>query len=295
MKQPSFFIAGAPKCGTTAMDSYLDQHPDIHMGPKELNYFCDDLFEAPYKPRTEENFLSWFAGRTEAVQGEGSVFYMCSRNAAANIRAFNPDAKILIQLRNPLQFLPSHHSQLVFEGYEDLENFADAYDAQEDRRAGRRIPEKCPMNTILDYQAMADFEPQIRRFLDTFPRQQLHFILFDDFKKDLPGEYRKVLEWLGVAPDFTPDFKVVNPNKQVRNRALMSFMRKTPDWVTTASQVIPASWRHGLKEKIKDANTKFTPRDPMPDSLRQRLRADMAEPVARLGALLGRDLGHWLA
>lgn len=29
MKKPDFFLVGAPKCGTTAMCDYLDQHPEI--------------------------------------------------------------------------------------------------------------------------------------------------------------------------------------------------------------------------------------------------------------------------
>ena len=43
MKKPDFFIVGAPKCGTTAMDEYLRQHPDIFMSAKELHFFGKDL------------------------------------------------------------------------------------------------------------------------------------------------------------------------------------------------------------------------------------------------------------
>jgi len=44
MLQPSFFIVGAPKCGTTALCKYLDQHPDIFIPKlKELHYFDTDL------------------------------------------------------------------------------------------------------------------------------------------------------------------------------------------------------------------------------------------------------------
>ena len=41
---PDFFIVGAPKCGTTALYTYLRPHPDIFMPDlKELNFFCTDL------------------------------------------------------------------------------------------------------------------------------------------------------------------------------------------------------------------------------------------------------------
>jgi hypothetical protein len=44
MKQPTFFIAGAPRCGTTALYQYLNQHPQIFMSKvKELSHFVNDF------------------------------------------------------------------------------------------------------------------------------------------------------------------------------------------------------------------------------------------------------------
>src|SRR5579862_8662930 len=42
-KKPDFFIVGAPKSGTTAMDHYLAAHPDIFMAKKEIHFFGSDL------------------------------------------------------------------------------------------------------------------------------------------------------------------------------------------------------------------------------------------------------------
>ena len=44
MCKPDFFIIGAPKCGTTALATYLAEHPNIQLSdPKEPHYFCKDL------------------------------------------------------------------------------------------------------------------------------------------------------------------------------------------------------------------------------------------------------------
>jgi hypothetical protein len=41
---PNFFIAGAPKSGTTSLYHYLGQHPEIYMSPiKEPNYFASEI------------------------------------------------------------------------------------------------------------------------------------------------------------------------------------------------------------------------------------------------------------
>ena len=42
---PDFFIIGAPKCGTTALYSYLDVHPATFMSPvKEPHHFTVDFY-----------------------------------------------------------------------------------------------------------------------------------------------------------------------------------------------------------------------------------------------------------
>lgn len=44
MKQPAFFIASAPRCRTTALYQYLNQHLQIFMSEvKELNHFAHDF------------------------------------------------------------------------------------------------------------------------------------------------------------------------------------------------------------------------------------------------------------
>jgi hypothetical protein len=47
LDRPTFFLVGAPKSGTTAMNSYLSKHPAIYMAPKELHYFSDDVLYGP--------------------------------------------------------------------------------------------------------------------------------------------------------------------------------------------------------------------------------------------------------
>jgi len=62
-RKPNFFIVGAPKCGTTALDCYLRQHPEIFMAPKELHYFgADLLLRQPLKSREGDEYSKIFSG-----------------------------------------------------------------------------------------------------------------------------------------------------------------------------------------------------------------------------------------
>ena len=138
MRRPDFFIVGAPKCGTTAMIDYLKQHPEVFVPDrKELDFFGRDLVFKGHR-LTEEEYLGFFSRATaEKRAGEGSVWYLHSKTAALEIKDFSPNARIIIMLRNPLDMMYSFHSQRLYNGNEDIENFSAALDAEAERTQHR--------------------------------------------------------------------------------------------------------------------------------------------------------------
>ena len=293
---PNFFIVGAPKCATTAMDAYLAAHPDIYMCPrKEMHFFARDLKPDPDGVVAERYRRAFSQVADERIVGESSVFYMLSEVAAREIAAFQPRAKILIMLRDPIDVIASHHSQIVYEGYETEKDLARALALEETRRAahaGRSltIPEK-----VLHYRDVVRFADQVERFHAHFPREQVHIVLFDDVRWDVAAAYEGILRFLGVDPGFQPEFQVRNANKEVRNRAMHRFLRQTPDWFTrTARLLLPsAQSRERLRTALKRLNTRFTRRPPLSPALRAKLADELRPEVERLERLLGRDLSHW--
>src|SRR5512141_2214266 len=96
-RQPDFFIVGAPKCGTTAMNGYLRQHPQIFMPErKDISYFGSDL-KFGRSRITKEEYLSLFRNANGAFRiGESSVWYLYSKTAAEEIKSFAPSASIIV-------------------------------------------------------------------------------------------------------------------------------------------------------------------------------------------------------
>jgi hypothetical protein len=142
MARPNFFIVGAPKCGTTALRQYLLGHPaTFFCEPKEPHYFATDFPSHRYVD-SEQNYLRLFdpAGRECTRIGEASSWYLYSRDALANIRRFDPDAKIIAMLRNPIEMTPSLHAQLLRDFAESEPDLRRAWDLQEERRDPRRLP-----------------------------------------------------------------------------------------------------------------------------------------------------------
>jgi uncharacterized protein with GYD domain len=116
--RPNFVILGAPKCGTTALSEYLREHPRVFVSrPKEPHYFCDD-WDYYYAPgeRTQEHYLHLFDDATDdhLAIGEASVWYLYSTTAARNIAAFDPAMRVIVMVRNPVELVPSLHSQLRY-------------------------------------------------------------------------------------------------------------------------------------------------------------------------------------
>ena len=96
--RPNFFIAGAPKCGTSSMHDYLHQHPECYMSEemKEPGFFNPDLrINTVRRAATEERYLSLFRkGVGKRRIGESSTWYMYSKVAAkmiAELGALDPD------------------------------------------------------------------------------------------------------------------------------------------------------------------------------------------------------------
>lgn len=295
-REPNFFIVGAPKSATTFMDYSLAQHPDIFMCPfKETHYFAADLFPNGSKIPWDR-YSSFFEDvKSETVIGESSVFYMLSRGAAEAIRDFCPDAKILIMLRDPIDVIAAHHSQILYETYETEQSLRRALELEQQRRLAHAGKQILLRERVTHYREIVEFSDQIQRFLDRFPREQIHFTIYEDVKNDTMAVYRDVLSFLGVDPTFEANFEIKNANKVLRNRRVQVFLRETPEWVTKASRLLlpHQSLRNWLKTNLKQLNSRRVSRNAVPEDLRTLLAEELKPEVDRLSALLGRDLSHW--
>lgn len=113
MRRPNTFIVGAPKCGTTALSTYLSEHREVFLSdPKEPNYFCSDLPERQVVSQMED-YLTLFEGALDghSVVMEASTWYLVSRVAVANIMEFEPRARLIVMVRNPIDLVHSLHWQ----------------------------------------------------------------------------------------------------------------------------------------------------------------------------------------
>src|SRR5690606_3926376 len=173
----------------------------------------------------DRKYLSLFAAATnEKWVGEASIWYLYSQRAAQEIKAYDPNAAIIIMLRNPLEMGYSMFYQSSYTGNEILPTFEEGLAIEAQRQAGQHMPPLSHTHHGLFYTALGHYTDQVRRYFDVFGRDRVRLIIYDDFKKDTAGEYRKTLEYLEVDPTFTTSFAIINANKRVRMGAMQKIM-----------------------------------------------------------------------
>lgn len=284
MPLPDFVIGGAPKCGTTALFRYLDQHPDVFTtDPKEPHYFAS----APLGRRvmkghySREEYEALFDGRRPSqVSGEGSTHYLHHAEVVAPTLAESvPDARLIFCLRDPVQRAYSHYwfryseaGPRTLGGAGSRASFAEF---ARDPEVGR----------------MGDYAANLAVFYNHFGREQVLVILLEDFRRDMPHTMRTVCEHIGVDSSFEFDLSSKeNATSYPRLTALMP----AADWL-----LLRIAARTGRHRRVFDARRRwlFSPRAPKPRvsahdwaEVSARYRGD----VERLADMIGRDLSHWL-
>jgi hypothetical protein len=225
MPIPDFFLVGAPKCGTTALHTYLARHPDIGMSKaKEPNFFASDTVRHRAFATLPE-YLATFEGiRGKARIGEGSVLYLSSPAAPQAIRNFNSSAQIIIMLRDPIEVMHALHSQRLHGGSEHIIDFEEAVESTQ-IRYWLQGPFKGEPVGGLTYRELARFSTQVRRYFEIFGRKSVHVINFVDFVRDPKKAYGNVLKFLDLKPDTSQSFELINANQRVRSLSIHRVVR----------------------------------------------------------------------
>ena len=305
MKHPNFFISGAPRCGTTALYTYLSEHPQIFMSQvKELNYFATDfpnVQKIAFRSVDDYNMVFAKAGPQHLAVGEASPFYLYSKVAFQNMHAYDPAAKVLLILRRPVDFIESYHRMNLSLLREDEPDLAKAWDLQDLRRKGQHIPKSARQAELLLYGDLGQFSRYVEKLLAIFPRQQIKIFLFDDLMADPRAVYEQILAFIGVPSDGREQFPQINANFENRSTFLARLFHP-PQPVYQAFEKFIALFGTGFMEKVTIAysrlerlNTTRTKRSSMDPALRARMQQYFSADIQRLSTLIGRDLSAWLA
>jgi len=167
--------------------------------------------------KTVNDYNQLFIDGVGKIKGDFNPFNILSVDAAKNIYDYNPKAKIIISIREPISFLRSFHFQSLFRMIENETNFLKALSLEEERRTNKNIPKYCHNPFYLYYSSLIEYKDQIKRFTDVFGNKKIKVFLFDDIVTDEYKVYQEVLLFLNAKNiDFVPPRPERNPSHSLR-------------------------------------------------------------------------------
>ncbi len=294
---PNFFIAGAARSGTTSLNRYLSQHPEIFITPRKEPHF----FASHHFPRTgpgdeilnrrvvhdKEQYAQLFMDvRGAKAIGESSVFYLCFPDSAERIAEMAPGAKIIVLLREPAERAYSAYMLLVRDGREALD-FSEGLRREEERKDKGYEP-------MWWYRELGLYYEQVRRYLEVFGSERVKVLLYDDLFTNPEETLREVFSFLEVKEDVAIDASVrYNVAGVPKSRRLYTSLYTCVDKIGPFVSKINPLAKHikpGLAWKAMGMFLKPVAMDP---GIYAQLKAYFAEDVEKLEDLLQRNLQCW--
>ena len=264
---PDFVMIGAMKCGTTSLNLYLKQHPEIGMSTiKEPNFFV-----------AEKNYLkgldwyeSLFVG-SKKIYGEASTNYTKSPifdGVPARMHAVVPEARLIYLVRDPVDRIVSHY----------IHNCAR-------NREHRSFSEAVHFRNRSIYALRSKYYTQLQTYLEYYPDD--HILIVDSY--DLFHERGSTLSclfsFLGVDSSFRSSLFSRMRNKSsdqnlpslvdryLSNRSVRSF----------AHRVLPAFFTEGAPIKRPEIDAAF----------KEKLIDHLKPDVESLRQYTGKRFEHW--
>jgi hypothetical protein len=282
----SVFLVGAPKCGTTTLVRYLDEQPKIcFSSPKEANYFSGEeikrqgLYYAEPVVNNLEDYCALFKEADDILYGDGSVSYLYYPNVAKKIYAYNPSAKIIAIVRNPIDRAFSHYLMDKRLGYV-RKAFDEIF----------RNPSEYK-NHYQQYFSLGLYAEQLARYIEVFGRDNVKVYSSHELRDSPENVLKDVCVFLGLSDDvYMPTTRAHNEYK-APNNWLIAKLYKMYSMRALMRRLLPPRLQSLLKNLLfsKSGKPQLEP------AFRRELQEFYRNDVERLSLMLGKDYPlEWL-
>ena len=283
-----FFIVGAPKSGTTSLFHYLNRHPQVVMSSqKEPNYFSynaiheQGMYYDNNSINTLDKYESLFLQKENMLYGEASVSYLFYDNVAEDIKKYNPNSKIIIMLRNPIERAFSHYLMdyrlgLISDSFENI--------------ITKKSKHKNAHLFYQQYIEVSKYSMQIQRYLDFFEKDNILFIDYEDFKNNVLETVDQVYNFLKISTKFDADINTkynafsMPKNKVIRFIYSFVFIRKTLTFLFPIY----------LVKNIRAFLFKTDKKPELLKETRSQLSIIFNDDIKKLEEVLSKDYSKWI-
>ncbi len=295
---PDFLVVGPPKCASTSLHFYLNQHPAIFMSPeKEINFFNRHYGKGL-------SFYEHYFTKAKAGQkiGEATPEYAFLPFAADRIKATIPQVKIIFSFRQPAERAFSDWLMFWDAGVE-VADFKTAIDINLRQMEHFNYEGEKGAAIWLDrvnhvgqsdkwvraYIQGGQYGEMLKKYLSLFPTEQVHYLFLDDLKMDFDKSMQSIFTFLGVDGHF------IIPDKEDKN---FYYDRKVYKNLIKIIGLRPARrLAHLMPDKIKDVfkqkKYQVIAKPQLNEEEKKRLNTIFKPDIQLLESLTGRNLNHW--
>ena len=302
MPLPDFFVAGAPKAGTTALHAALAGHPDLYLSAvKEPKFFLTDgpppAQGGPGDAKTYREHVwrradyegLFAAAPAGALSGESTPFYLYSEAAQQRIRALIPHARLIVVLRDPVERAHSNWTHLWSAGLDPISDFVAAC-AAEDRRVAAGWAD------FWHYTRLGMYGRQLDHLYSVFPREQVLVFRYRALVAEPARTLDQVCAFLGVRPGLLTELPRENvtahPPETLRHRSLARLQRAG----SAVAGVLPGRAATRLTDRLeRSLQDGAQPRQPLTWAQRSALLPRFEADIRLLESVTGEDFSDWRA
>lgn len=290
---PHFIIIGAPKCGTTALWHFLNQHENVCMSKnKEPKFFTAIKGSMEKKitgdgPRTSGNNnkgYTWYSSLFEdckpgQLTGEASTVYFANEDAADLIYKHNKDIKLILMLRHPVKRLYSHYWQEHKLGF-DFPSFTEMYKEGHPR--------------YRYYNRISHYKQNLTRYFNYFNKDQIKIIIQEEFHTDPQKHMNEVYDYLNLNSAIINTNERVNEQVTPKNKNVAFVLMYLKS--LKLSRFLPKSIDNRLKKtgiKLIKKNVKPFSYESISDELYNTLSKEFLPDIDFVESVLGRRINFW--
>jgi hypothetical protein len=285
---PLTICVGAARAGTTTLYALMQRHPSVCVSnKKETEFFWHeqhvkgrDFYLRKYFPHFESKSMLF----------EASPIYMYRHVCIERIRKDCADARIVVMLRNPVDRAFSDYLFFLSYAY---------YDEPFERLCESDLGRLHDVGAELDFKSLdrSRYSGQIRNILRYFPREQVHFVIFEDLMRDQREGFRALQQRLGLP---STDVENVRTNEASRPRCVpIARLLYNPKWRTFRKNIrritggIGAGLLHSASSVLNRKSFADGEKPRLAPLFRSQLLRAFENEIADVETLIGVDLSCW--
>jgi hypothetical protein len=269
-RKANLFVVGAMRSGTTFFADQLSGHSQIYVSPiKEPNFFTETLPKELYEPSRffdldiyfnkkfpEPRHIAhiskphWYkklfsnANMQHRYRAEASTSYLFAPGAAQRIKIYNPEATILIVLRDPIERAYSHYRMDLGLG-RTKSSFEQCMKQQLELMEHGELP-------WYSYLNMSCYDAAVASYKETF--ENVWIIRFEDLIADTAGVLEFVSEKLNINSFQKTKTHITNPSLTPRYKRLW-YWGKQWGLKDPFSRLFPLKFKRYVFQKLSKSSS----------------------------------------